>query len=305
MLALSSFPLALVQSLPVVTAVPLHQAGSLTLLPRASTGRGPDTLKTLQATITVVKVELSAKPSLPVRRSSHFRLAKDIVATMPLYLRSLRNSRSYSFPLCIDTFDFSSPPDVDLPDIDEEPFAHFLTPVVDEDDPYDALSLSAGIIVADGPRASKASKFKSSVSDKWARYVKSNHSQLHRRYHGPKVDDDEESFMHLEDDRLNDTPHVVTQITTPTPRITITEPTRGRAQELLSRKARRRNSRTLSGHRHSWREPSPELFTVDESEEEESPVLRRTKSKKTKDGVERRRSSRSSIRTEVAERSRL
>ncbi|KAF2677414.1 hypothetical protein K458DRAFT_262397, partial [Lentithecium fluviatile CBS 122367] len=203
---------------------------------------------------------------------------------MPSYLRSTINSRSYSFPPCIESIEIPSA-EADLPDIDEEPFAHFLTPVHEEDDPYDALSLSAGIIVPDGARTSKASKFKSNVADKWARYVKSNHTHLHGQYHGTQPDDDEESFMQLEDDRLNDTPHMVTQLTTSPPRITVTEPTRGRAQELLSRKARsrRRYSRTLSGHRHSWREPSPELFTVDESEEDEAPVLRRSKTKKAKD----------------------
>ncbi|KAJ4290516.1 hypothetical protein N0V90_010733 [Kalmusia sp. IMI 367209] len=227
---------------------------------------------------------------------------------MSSYLRNTRSSRSYSFPPCIDSLDYSSQSDSELPDIDEEPFAHFLTPLVEEDDPYDPLSLSAGIFVPDGPRTSKASKFKSNVADKWARYVKGNHTQLHSRYHVPhleRLEEDDESFMQLEDARLNDTPHVVTHIATP--RITITEPTRGRAQELLSRRNRRRNSRTLSGHRHSWREPSPDLFTVDESEseEEEIPVLRRTKTKKTKDGIERRRPSRSRARPEVAEKSRL
>ena len=95
--------------------------------------------------------------------------------------------------------------------------------------------------------------------------------------------------MGLDDDRLNDTPHVVSQLSPP--RIRITEPSRGRAQDLATRKQqnRRRYSRTLSGHRHSWREPSPDLFTVDESEEEDVPALRRAKTRKPKDGAERRK----------------
>jgi hypothetical protein len=195
-----------------------------------------------------------------------------------------------------------------LPDIDEDPFAHFLTPVAEEDDPYDGLSLSAGIIVPDGPRTSKSSKFKSTVADKWARYVKHNHVQLHQQYHEydpTAAEEEEDSFMQLDDDRLVDTPHTVSQLSRPPPpRIVVTEPTRGRAQELVARKTRnrRRYSRTLSGHRHSWREPSPDLFTVDESEEEEVLTLKRTKtnSRKTKDGEGRRRS-----KAEVAEKSRL
>lgn len=227
---------------------------------------------------------------------------------MPSYIGHNRNSRSYSFPPCIDSLDYSSQSENELPDIDEEPFAHFLTPLAEEDDPYDPLSLSAGIFVPDGPRTSKASKFKSNVAGKWARYVKGNHTQLHSRYHVPQLEslnEDDESFMQLEDERLNETPHMVTHIAAP--RITIAEPTRGRAQELLTRRNRRRYSRTLSGHRHSWREPSPDLFTVDESESEEDdmPVLRRIKTKKSKDGSERRRSSRSRVRSDVAEKSRL
>ncbi|KAF2727438.1 hypothetical protein EJ04DRAFT_451342 [Polyplosphaeria fusca] len=215
----------------------------------------------------------------------------------------LRHSRSYSYPPCIDSVDFD-PSETVLPDIDENPFAHFLTPVNEEDDPFDGMTMSAGIVVQEGPRTSKASKFSSTVADKWARYVKTNHVQLHHRYHPSTYDEDDESFMQLDDDRLLDTPQAVSQLTgPPTPRITITEPTRGRAQELVTRKTRPRyrTSRTLSGRRHSWREPSPDLFTVDESEEEESPtLLRRLKSRKAKDGAERRRS-----KHDVAARSKL
>jgi hypothetical protein len=238
--------------------------------------------------VTVVKTESSSKPSLPVRQSSTFQTIRNIISTMPSYVRPYR---SYSFPPCIDSVDTNSSND-DFPDIDEDPFAHFLTPI--EGDPYD-VSLSAGIVIPEGPRTTKTSKFRSSVADKWARYVKQSHTQLHSQYHTPTIhEEDEESFMGLDDDRLFDTPAVMSQINTP--KIVITEPSRGRAQELAARKlqTRRRYSRTLSGHRHSWSEPSADLFTVDESEEEEVPVLRRS----------RKRSSTRS-RSRVTERSRL
>ena len=108
--------------------------------------------------------------------------------------------------------------------------------------------------------------------------------------------------MGLDDERLNYTPQTIAHTS---PRITVTEPTRGRAQVLVQRKERnrrQRSSRTLSGHRHSWREPSPELFTVDESEEDEVTVRR------AKTRVERRRSStrsKSRARVDVGERARL
>lgn len=227
---------------------------------------------------------------------------------MPCYLRSPH--RSYSYPPSIENIDADYANG--LPDIDEDPFAHFITPINEDEDPYD-MSLSAGIMVSDGPRTTKTSTFKSNVADKWARYVKQSHAQLHTQYHTPTIfeedeEEEEESFMGLDDARLNERPSVVRHVTPP--KITITEPTRGRAQELVARKAqnRRRYSRTLSGHRHSWREPSPDLFTVDESEEEEVPVLRRSRTRKAKDGAERRRSStrsQSRIRGEVVEKARL
>jgi hypothetical protein len=206
---------------------------------------------------------------------------------MPSYLRS--SPRAYSFPPWVEASDDDD--SSHLPDIDEDPFAHFIPPITDAEDPYE-LSLSAGIDADEGPRTAKTAKFRSNVAGRWARYVKQNHAPLHNVYHVPTIyEEDEESFMGLDDERLNDTPHVVSQLSPP--RISIAEPSRGRAQDLAARKQqnRRRYSRTLSGHRHSWREPSPDLFTVDESEEDEGPVLRRPKTRKAKDGAERRRSS--------------
>jgi hypothetical protein len=283
---------------PVATAASILHISTCYCL-RHRPASKPDRNKSCQGG-TVVQTESSTTSTQP--------LLAYLKSAMPSYLRHSRNARAYSFPPCIDSFEDSSQSENELPDIDEEPFAHFLTPLTEEDDPYGPLSLSAGIFVPDGPRTSKASKFKSNVADKWARYVRGNHAQLHTRYHVPQLqtlEEDDESFMQLEDDRLNDTPHMVTHIATP--RITIVEPTRGRAQDLLTRRSRRRYSRTLSGHRHSWREPSPDLFTVDESESEEDdiPVLRRTKTKKSKDSLGGRRSSRSRVRSEVAEKSRL
>ncbi|KAI1529316.1 hypothetical protein PtrSN002B_009215 [Pyrenophora tritici-repentis] len=174
---------------------------------------------------------------------------------MPSYLRNPH--RAYSFPPWIEAAENEAS---QLPDIDEDPFAHFITPISEAEDPYE-LALSAGIDGDEGPRTTKASKFKSNVAN------------------NPSKN-------------------------------SINETHRGRAQDLAARKQqnRRRYSRTLSGHRHSWREPSPDLFTVDESEEEELPVLRRPKTRKPKEGAERRRSStrsKSRARVDVAEKSRL
>ncbi|EAT89983.2 hypothetical protein SNOG_03252 [Parastagonospora nodorum SN15] len=125
---------------------------------------------------------------------------------MPSYLRN--PYRSYSYPPTLEGIeeDYEN----NLPDIDEDPFAHFITPI-DDEDPYD-MSLSAGIMVADGPRASKASKFKFNVADKWTRYIKQSHTGLHKQHHTTTIveeeedEDEEESFMGLDDARLNERP---------------------------------------------------------------------------------------------------
>jgi hypothetical protein len=297
------------KTFPVTTVILLSSINDYTLPCLGSTGRVPGRAKSIQSSFTVVQIEPSVEPSIPVRCSSPLRVFKDTIAAMPSYLRN--SHRSYSFPPCIDSVDFDHEEGDFLPDIDEDPFSHFISPINEEDDPYD-LSLSAGIIVPDGPRTNKASKFKSNVAEKWARYVQYHHTPLHAQYHTPAIqeedEEDEESFMGLDDDRLNNTPSVMSQISPP--RIVITEPTRGRAQELAARKAqnRRRYSRTLSGHRHSWREPSPDLFDIDESEEEEGSTLKRTKTRKAKDGAERRMSltrAQPWRRGDIAERSKL
>lgn len=269
---------------------------------------------------------------------------------MPTFLRTNASPgpRSYSFPPCDSSVPISRLPSSgprnqtrttphnqeDLSDIDDDPFAHFLTPVSEEDDPYDVLSLSAGIIVSDASSGAssspKTSKFKSSVAEKWARYVRLNHVQLHQRYHDDEdepasneEEEEEESFVQLDDYRLLDTLHTAPQLRSPPrpPHIIVSppnepedenfdiglgsgpglemEPTRGRAQELLASgkkaakarartRGRRRYSRPqyASGRRRSWREPSPELFTVEESaSEEEDTGLELKRRDRAKDGV--------------------
>jgi len=220
---------------------------------------------------------------------------------MPSHLRS--SHRPFSFPPWVELPEPEASPTSDLPDIDDDPFSHFISPISAAEDPYE-LSLSAGI-VHDGPRISKTSKFRSNVAKKWARYVQHNQSNTDGRYRTsiPKDDEEEETFMGLDDDRLNDTPHMLSQLSPP--RKSTGDPGRGRAQDLMARKTnnRRRLSRT-SGHRHSWRAPSPDLFTVDESEEEECAVLRRSRTRKPKDGPDRRKSltrSRSRARFDMVE----
>ncbi|EON65678.1 hypothetical protein W97_04917 [Coniosporium apollinis CBS 100218] len=162
-----------------------------------------------------------------------------------------------------------------LPDMDEDPFAHFLTPLREEDDPFDGLALSAGILPGETAKASasasKAAKFCERLARRWERYVERYHADLHGAYHEPS--DEPPSLIPpysidataQADARLG-SEWVKVEVRQPRP-----EPTRGRAQEIIGAGKRnrrgRRTSRTLSGHRHSWREPSVDLFTVMEEKD--------------------------------------
>ncbi|KAJ9666234.1 hypothetical protein H2201_003668 [Coniosporium apollinis] len=162
-----------------------------------------------------------------------------------------------------------------LPDMDEEPFAHFLTPLREEDDPFDGLALSAGILPGETAKASasasKAAKFCERLARRWERYVERYHADLHGAYHDVsdkppapiqpyRVDVATQVDGHLASE------WVKVEVRQPRP-----EPTRGRAQEIIgagkTNRRGRRTSRTLSGHRHSWREPSVDLFTVMEEKD--------------------------------------
>ena len=149
-----------------------------------------------------------------------------------------RHSRHHSWPPLFRLVEIKK--DQPLPDIDEDPFAHFITPINEEDDPFETV-FSAGILDAQADRVPKTNNLCSKIASRWAKYVASHHSNLHEQYH-PQPSDDRpyKTIIH--------------------------EPHRGRAD---LRQQRPRTSRTLSGHRHSWREPSVDIFTVMEEAEDQ------------------------------------
>jgi len=156
------------------------------------------------------------------------------------------------------TSPYTSPSDT----IDEDPFAFFISPLSESDDPFD--NLSAGISPAnarsrssyDVSAANLASKSPSALFKRWERYVERYHPRLVARYHCSKQrkrrDISDQTAKH--DGEASRVPVVV-------------EPPRGREKATLPYRGRR-SSRTLSGHRHSWREPSVDLWTVVEESNE-------------------------------------
>ncbi|THW27853.1 hypothetical protein D6D23_02482 [Aureobasidium pullulans] len=65
-----------------------------------------------------------------------------------------------------------SPPATD--DIDEDPFSHFLSPVLDEDDPFEGLEYNAGIDTPfDDEVEQKRTKFRVRLEEKWGNFLSS------------------------------------------------------------------------------------------------------------------------------------
>jgi len=162
-----------------------------------------------------------------------------------------QHNRNHSFPPCLRFTQRSSskhlsPP---TPDINEAPWAHFLSPVDDDDDPSDFLNFTAGIIAtSDASAKKKPSKFRPSNSKKWDhRVVNFHHGTYHRR-------DEDHGFV---ENRQDPWSHIVEQDV-----MAASHPSDG-SREARPR-GRSKTRQTLSGHRHSWREPSVDLFTVEE-----------------------------------------
>jgi len=133
------------------------------------------------------------------------------------------------------------------PDIDDEPWVHFLTTVIDDDDYEDYLDFSAGILSSSEISRKKPSKFRPSNAKKWGHKVVNYHHgnfQRHEEQHG-FVENRQDPWSHIVE-------HDIKNSSEPMEHTHQLRP-RGRSK-----------TRTLSGHRHSWREPSVDLFTVEE-----------------------------------------
>jgi len=167
---------------------------------------------------------------------------------MPLFGNQHRN---HSFPPC---FRFTqnnsarhlSPP---LPSIDDEPWAHF----IEDDNSTDYLDFSAGILTSSEASKKKPSKFRPSNSKKWGKQVVNFHHGTFPRTvesHG-FVENRHDPWSHVVEYDIK----------------TSTDIEERDAQVVQLRLRGRSKTRTLSGHRHSWREPSVDLFTVDEEAE--------------------------------------
>ncbi|KZF21619.1 hypothetical protein L228DRAFT_248340 [Xylona heveae TC161] len=150
-----------------------------------------------------------------------------------------------------ETTDFPSPPPLD--NIDEDPFAFFVSPQSETDDPFEDVSAGIASISHSSHDISTLTipaKARQALLSRWERYVERHHPRLVAKHHASKKGKTSEVVMIVIDDA--DSP------STPP---TVIEPERGR-ERIPPQKRGRRTSRTLSGHRHAWREPSVDLWTV-------------------------------------------
>jgi len=177
---------------------------------------------------------------------------------------SSNHRRNLSWPPIIQIIDALGAEDA-LPNIDDDPFSYFLSPIKDDDGQDDALAWSAGIV---DPPSTKQSTLYKFIERKWEKFVAKDVPELHERYHNTeeKNSDDIEEYIWPEQgyriDRMNwspphQRPHSLTEY----------EPLRGRIQSDRLHAQLRRNPQHLSVHRRSWREPSPEISTVLEEPE--------------------------------------
>ncbi|KAF2139045.1 uncharacterized protein K452DRAFT_290148 [Aplosporella prunicola CBS 121167] len=144
-----------------------------------------------------------------------------------------------------------------LLDIDEDPFAHFLSPLTDEDNPLDTLSFSAGIVLSEP--GSMKEKLRKKLARRWAKHVAKcpvkRNAETGHAFVGTKTTGDVPQGT----DAKEPLPyHTVVR----EPRPSLREPTKGRAQELVGGGKRKRRK-----YRHSWRAPDGDLFTVVEEAE--------------------------------------
>jgi hypothetical protein len=132
---------------------------------------------------------------------------------------------------------------------------HFITTVTDDDSFADYLDYSAGILTSsEASKKKKANKFRPSNSKKWGHQVVNYHHGIF-----PRKAELSHGFV---ENRLDPFSHVVEHDVN---KFVETEECDVQIAQLRLRG--RSKTRTSSGHRHSWREPSVDLFTVNEESE--------------------------------------
>jgi hypothetical protein len=174
-------------------------------------------------------------------------------------LSKRHHHRTYSWPPCLQLLDVAAIR-LPLPDIDDDPFAHFVSPPTDDDDPAsDVLAFSAGIVLPSSSSSAraKAYKFRTSIARKWAKYIAKHYAAVHHKHHHGDAKMTPASGQETLD------PFGATPLSN-------YDPTFSRSQEFLAEAHTRRRDKRVHHvhnphyHRHSWHAPPADLFTIQE-----------------------------------------
>lgn len=159
------------------------------------------------------------------------------------------HSRNHSFPPALH---FRQRPskalNAPLPDINDEPWLHFLSNS-EEDEYVDHLHFDAGILSTTESSKRKANKFRPAASKKW-----SDQPTVHHHHGEFQRSEDEHGYVRNRPD--------------PFAGIWGDADMAASHPSDVGRQPKHHSRRTSSGHRHSWQEPSINLFTLDEENNE-------------------------------------
>lgn len=154
-------------------------------------------------------------------------------------------------------------------DMDEDPFSHFLSPVLDDEDPFDDDEFTAGITPYEDEIETKRTNFRTRIGERWETFMA-------RPKQRPRTPPDEDQMPDLETDDLDalrspqGSPPDMTMLDE---ELDGWEADRARQRRTFGfplLRPRLKTSRTLSGRKHSWAEPSADLWTVDEDDENDT-----------------------------------
>jgi hypothetical protein len=212
--------------------------------------------------------------------------------------------RRYTWPPSLHLIDVSNIR-IPLPDIEEDPFAHFVSPVSrDDDDDDDHIVYTAGILPTDpiSMQSEKAFKFRSSISRRWKAFFSKYRAKLHsRRENSTKADHNGYSYSQnataalqsrsrksslspsLQTDSTHSTDWTDSQ---PTSNAVWTNPPADRPQHP-QRTARNKVKRYRMPpyERRSWHAPSVGIFTILEGSDEEDEPIEKSERRKPQSDV--------------------
>jgi hypothetical protein len=210
-------------------------------------------------------------------------------STKNLHQPAKHHYRRYTWPPSLRLIDVTNIR-VPLPDIDEDPFAHFVTPMAAEDE-QDNYIVTAGILPimdysATTSEVEKAFKFRSSILKRWKSFFSKYRTKLHNRRSQSESQNSSNAAASPSQSARNVTQssshcgHTLTsqqrqqEHMSFSPRSSVdpnsirpaSSPMQIQRLQLAHRGGSRRRSHS---HSRSWHAPTPELFTIDEKSDED------------------------------------